>query len=119
MTREGDVVDAVSVGARIRKIRQAAGYSQVQMADKVHVSESYITLIELGKRNASLEVLVAIAEVLGTTLDYLVFGKREIQQGLYRDWVHLMEHRTLQEIQSAHTLVREFFACLDSAERSD
>lgn len=119
MTREGDVVDAASVGTRIRKIRQVTGYSQVQMADKVHVSESYITLIELGKRNASLEVLVSIAEVLGTTLDYLVFGKREVQQELYRDWAHLMEQRTPQEIQSAHTLVREFFACLDSAGKSE
>ena len=108
------VLNAKEIGSRIKVIRTSANYTQAQLSNLVHVSESYIALIELGKRNPSLEVLASIAEKLGTTLDFLVLGENDDNSELYREWQHMMENHSQQEVRSAHVLVKEFFDCLES-----
>lgn len=51
------------VGARLRRLRVAAGMSQTQLAGE-DLSTSYISLIEAGKREPSSRVLVQLAERL-------------------------------------------------------
>lgn len=52
------------VGARIRRLRRAAGLSQADLAGD-GLSPSYISLLEAGKRTPSVEVLAALAKRLG------------------------------------------------------
>jgi len=53
-----------SVGLRIRKFRERAGYSQQEFADLCDMELSQINRIELGKVNTSVSVLFRMAEVL-------------------------------------------------------
>ena len=65
-------MDYVDLGHRIRKQRTARGWTQEQLAEKINVSTSFIGHVERGSRRASLETLVALANTLGTSVDYLL-----------------------------------------------
>ena len=60
-------VDYKSIGARIQYYRSLQGVSQESLAEAVAVSRRYISDLELGKKGASLETLVAIANTLRIT----------------------------------------------------
>ena len=104
-----------SIGSRIRNARKQAGMTQLQLAEMAFVSESYIALIELNKRNPSTDVVIKIAEILKVSVDHLLFGdlpKNELV--LYSEWEKLMKGRTSKEIESAQSIVKCFFDNLDS-----
>lgn len=51
-------------GDAIRAIRQAKGWSAAKFADRIGVSQPYLSRIETGKRSASPTVLRRIADTL-------------------------------------------------------
>lgn len=51
--------------------RKAAGYTQVQLADRLGVSQPTIAVWETGKAYPRTDMLPAIAETLGCTIDAL------------------------------------------------
>jgi transcriptional regulator with XRE-family HTH domain len=63
-----------TVGQRVRRLRLARGLSQRQLAVPAGVSHSYISRIEHGNREPTLEVLRKLARRLGVPLDYLETG---------------------------------------------
>ena len=52
------------LGARIKELRKRAGLSQDQLAEKVGIESKYLSRIEVGKRDPSLDVLERIADSL-------------------------------------------------------
>ena len=69
-----EVMDYVDLGRRIRKQRIQRGWTQEALAERVNVSTSFVGHVERGTRKASLETLVALANVLDVSLDYLLSG---------------------------------------------
>ena len=67
-------MDYVDLGRRIRKQRTQRGWTQEALAERVNVSTSFVGHVERDTRKASLETLVAMANVLGVSLDYLLSG---------------------------------------------
>jgi transcriptional regulator with XRE-family HTH domain len=67
-------MDYIDLGRRVRKQRTQHGWTQEALAEKVNVSTSFVGHVERGTRKASLETLVAIANVLNVSLDYLLSG---------------------------------------------
>ena len=63
------------VGRRIRSRRQALGLSRQEIADQIGKAEKYYADIERGYCGMSLETMVKIADCLGITLDYMIFGE--------------------------------------------
>ena len=61
-------------GNRVRELRKAQGISQEAFADKCNLNRTYISGIERGKRNVSLENLRLIAKALNTSLSQLFEG---------------------------------------------
>lgn len=61
----------VRYGHAIRKIRTAQGISQEELADLCGLHRTYISDIELGKRNLSLENIERIAIALEISLSKL------------------------------------------------
>ena len=55
-------------GQAVRKIRLERGISQEELADRCGLHRTYISDIELGKRNLSLENIERIAMSLNKTL---------------------------------------------------
>lgn len=58
--------------AVLRRYRDAAGLSQQELADRVGISKSYISSLELGYRAPNLNLLVKIAQSLGVVPGELV-----------------------------------------------
>lgn len=62
------------IGCRIREERTAAGMSQAVLAEITDTSPQYISHIENARKRASLEIVVRIANALGTSVDQLLAG---------------------------------------------
>lgn len=59
-------------GAVLRERREAAGISQEQLADRAGLHRTYVSLIERGKRTASIEVVRKFAKALGVSMAELI-----------------------------------------------
>ena len=58
----------IRYGHAVRKVRLAQGISQEEFADRCGLHRTYISDVELGKRNLSLENIERIAISLNTSL---------------------------------------------------
>jgi transcriptional regulator with XRE-family HTH domain len=68
---------AVHLNKRIKKVRQAKGWTQEQLAEKIGISQKQVSAYERGTYNPSTEVLLKLAEALDVSLDYLVFERND------------------------------------------
>ncbi len=62
----------MSVGENIRRIREAKGVSQVELADRAGVKQAFICQVERGTKNPSLQVAAEIAKTLGCSIESLL-----------------------------------------------
>ena len=68
-----EVVYALLDGANsIRVWREHRGVSQAQLASMAGISASYLSQLESGKRDGTMEVLSAVSAALDVTLDDLI-----------------------------------------------
>lgn len=67
--------DPVEAGKRVKKLRESKGYTQEQFSEQIHVSRNYLSKLEIGLRQPSIDLWIEIAVVTGATLDYLILGK--------------------------------------------
>lgn len=63
------------LGPRIATLRKAAGISQSELAQMLKISPSAVGMYEQGRREPALDILVAMAEIFGVSIDFLVTGK--------------------------------------------
>ena len=61
-------------GARIRELRIAKNFTQDDLAEHMNVSHGYISFIESRKRGCSVDVLIALPNLFGVSIDYIVLG---------------------------------------------
>jgi transcriptional regulator with XRE-family HTH domain len=59
-------------GERVRELRVKRGLSQEQLAESSGLHRTYISSLELGKRNVSLINIHALAKALGVSPDKLL-----------------------------------------------
>jgi transcriptional regulator with XRE-family HTH domain len=69
-------VDSVAalVGANIRVVREAKGWTLERLALEVRTSHSHIDRLELGKQAPNVRTLAKLARALDTSIDRLVEG---------------------------------------------
>ncbi len=65
---------AVELGARVRREREATGLSQLRFAERVGLHFTYISDVERGRRNVSLDTIVRLAAALDVDAGDLVRG---------------------------------------------
>jgi len=63
---------ATSIAVEVRRARKDRGWSQLALAERADLSLNYVSLIERAERLPSIEVLLRLGEVLGTTLSRLL-----------------------------------------------
>src|ERR671921_265211 len=68
--------DYPQIGERLRSSRRARGLSLRDLAQRLGVSPSLISQIELGRANPSVSTLYAIVAELDISLDELLFDRR-------------------------------------------
>ena len=67
-------VDYISIGNRIKEIRNSKGWTQAKLAEKSGVEPSNISHIERAATKLSLPTMVNIANALDVTLDEIAYG---------------------------------------------
>lgn len=65
-------------GASVRRHRELMRLSQEELAGRAQLDRTYISGVERGVRNPSLDVMQRIASALGADLDVLFATAREI-----------------------------------------
>lgn len=65
------------LGQRIASLRQSYGMSQAELARRLHISPSAVGMYEQGRREPSVDTLIALSGEFGVSLDYLVAGRME------------------------------------------
>lgn len=104
-------IDLKAVGERIRTLRLAQRKTQEIFADENYISASYLALLESGKRTASIDVLVQIANTCHTTVDYLIMGTPNTDitiPALYRRFTKLCEVYPEKDIEKALKLAEYY-----------
>ena len=61
-------------GKNIRDLRKQKGWSQELLAEKVGLHRTYISVVERGEKNLSIDNMAKIAKTLGVTLETLFKG---------------------------------------------
>lgn len=103
-----------SFGQRVKKLRQESGLTQIQLAETLYISESYIALIEADKRNPSMDIVTKLADYFCVTSDYLVKGTAiDYRDRSAREWSEMIRGRSEKEIRHALGMVKSFFDFLD------
>ena len=90
-------------GKRIKELRQKAGLTQQQLAERIWVSKAAISNYELYERNPSPEILIKLARVFHVSTDYLL-GIEEKTQVLD---VSDLTDEDIQVLESTAALLRK------------
>ena len=61
---------------RLKELRKKRGISQVKLALDLHTTQNSISRYETGERQADYDMLIAIADYFGVSIDYLL-GRTE------------------------------------------
>lgn len=73
----GNATQKHSIGKTIAKLRKAKGWTQVDLAEKLQVSDKAVSKWEKDDSMPSIEFFPILANLFGVTIDYLMTGKKE------------------------------------------
>lgn len=68
------------VGPAVRALRERAGFSQEELADRAGLDRTYVSGIERGRRNPSVKSLQRVVAALDTSLDVLFVDARMLAE---------------------------------------
>ena len=91
------------LGERIASLRQCFGMSQAELAKRLHISPSTVGMYEQGRREPSVDTLIALSQEFGVSLDYLVAGQME----------------TVRDVAALHRLLEDSCKKPSSAQRNE
>ena len=77
------MLDYKLIGLRIREKRKNCGYTQEELAEALGISATYLSRIENGRRNLSLDLLVDLCRELRVGIDSIIFGADDMFIGTY------------------------------------
>lgn len=67
----------MNFGDKLKMLRTGQNFTQQQLATRLGVQKSVVSYYESGERTPSTDVLIKLARVFHTTIDYLLDVKRE------------------------------------------
>jgi len=71
------------IGSRVKEFRRRAQITQEYLAEQTNLSVKYIGNLENGRKGASLNTLIEIADALGATADLLLRGNLDSEIAVY------------------------------------
>lgn len=70
---------------RLKKEREKKGWSQAELAEKIHVSRQSVSKWETGKNYPSIEVIIQLSDLFGVTIDELLRSDQELTEKVIQD----------------------------------
>ena len=61
-------MDLVTIGARLVSLRKSNGMSQLELSEKTGLDRTYLSRVEAGKQNLTVDTLITICKGLNVTL---------------------------------------------------
>ena len=107
----------LTVGLRIREIREALHLTREQFSEMCDISSSFLAAIENGRKSITSKTIYKICTSVNISVDYLILGK---EQGFEGDMVVEML-RALPESSRSHAIriLREFTEAVQAPERAE
>ncbi len=68
----------MSIGTNIRELRKSKGWTQVELAQKLNMTQQAITAYERGKKRPPVDKLPDIAGLFGVTIEDII-GKKPLK----------------------------------------
>ncbi len=88
--RKYQAINYTAFGRRITKRRTDLHLTQMDIAEKLECSESYISRLENGKAHPTLDFAFLLAAALGVGIDYFLphteSGTQALKNELHKDW---------------------------------
>ena len=66
------------IGQRIQEMRLEKGIPGIEVAAILNIGKNQLSRIETGRANCTVPQLFVLAQMLDCSVDYLMFGKKEI-----------------------------------------
>ncbi|AIM15122.1 MULTISPECIES: helix-turn-helix domain-containing protein [Neobacillus] len=70
---------------RLKREREKRGWSQADLADKLHVSRQSVSKWETGKNYPSIEIIIELSDLFGITIDELLRSDKELTEKVIKD----------------------------------
>src|SRR5690606_17654620 len=70
---------------RLKTEREKRNWSQTELAEKIHVSRQSVSKWETGKNYPSIEVLIALSDLFGITIDEMLRSDKELKDKIILD----------------------------------
>ena len=67
------------MGETLKRLRLIYGYKATELSEKINISPSYLSEIENGKKQPSLELLETISNLYGIKLSSLIMITEEVE----------------------------------------
>ena len=100
-----DTSDLSNIGSKIRRERRSKGFSQSELSKNLDISASYLNLLESGKRNITVPLLIKIGNVLGLSLKDLTL---ESNKRLLSDVMEVLSNELFEDMDITNQETNDF-----------
>ena len=95
------------IGARIKSIRDAKGMTQERLAEVMDINSKYLSNIERGKENPTLDMLIKLANALEVEMwEMFDFGHEVSRKELREDMGRFLKELDEEKLRMAVKLLR-------------
>lgn len=70
----------LTVGMRIREIREASNMTRAEFSEKCDISESFLAAVEIGKKSITSKTLYKICTTTDVSADYFIRGRKKASE---------------------------------------
>lgn len=98
---------------QIELLRRKKGWSQAELANRLHISPSTIGMYEQGRREPPIDILVAMSNEFDVSIDYLITGTYRISVDTE---TNLVKERNVEAFSTLKNLSREELIVLLAAQ---
>ena len=98
---------------QIEFLRRKKGWSQAELASRLHISPSTIGMYEQGRREPPIDILVAMSKEFNVSIDYLITGTYRISVATE---TNLVNERNVDAFSTIKNLSREELIVLLAAQ---
>ena len=106
------------LGARVREARSRLDLNQNELAEKAQLHPTYISQIENGKANMSVDVLIRLTEALQVSADWLLQADVPSVNALQNnEVVDLLSDCSQAEMKAILKMIKEFKTAIRSTKQ--
>ncbi len=66
----------MNIGKNLRILREEKGMTQTELAERLHVTQSLISLVETKNKNLSVDLIFKLSKILDCSTDAIIIGNR-------------------------------------------